>query len=68
MPIVHIHLKHGRNNEKKRILVEKVTNAICESVDVTAEKVQIILHDVMPENYGKSGVLGFDVNEIEKKN
>ncbi|WP_316354584.1 2-hydroxymuconate tautomerase family protein [Candidatus Trichorickettsia mobilis] len=68
MPIVHIHLHHGRSNEKKRMLVEKVTNAICESVDVTPERVQIILHDVMPENYGKAGVLGLDAAKIEKKN
>lgn len=60
MPIVHIHLMHGRNNDKKRELVKKVTDAISESLDVKPEKVKIILSDMMPCDYAIGGVLKLD--------
>lgn len=66
MPIVHIHLMHGRNNDKKRALVKKVTDAICESLDVKPEKVKIVLSDMMPCDYAVGGVLKLDEDKRGK--
>lgn len=59
MPIVHIDLL-PRSIEMKRAIVEKVTQAIVESADVTPDKVTIVLRDMQPENYGKAGKLHCD--------
>ncbi len=45
MPIVQIHLIQGRDKDKKKQLVKKVTQAICESLDVESKNVRIILSD-----------------------
>ena len=60
MPIVQIHLMHGRSNEQKKLLVAKVTEAICNSIDVVPEKVKIILSDMMPNDYAIGGTLMMD--------
>ena len=60
MPIVNIQLIEGRSVEKKRELVKKVTEAICESVDVTPDHVRIILNDMAKEDYAVAGQLIVD--------
>ena len=50
----------GRTIEQKRKLVEKVTKAVCDSVNVGSEKVRIVITDLEPENYGSSGKLAID--------
>ena len=63
MPIVQIHLIEGRSVEQKRALVDKVTKAVCETVDVTPDHVRIILSDMARHDYAVAGVL----KEDEKK-
>jgi 4-oxalocrotonate tautomerase len=60
MPIVQIHLMHGRSDEKKRILVAKVTEAICNSLDQQPENVRIILQEMLPNDYAIAGKLKLD--------
>ncbi|MBI2233843.1 MAG: 4-oxalocrotonate tautomerase [Micavibrio aeruginosavorus] len=60
MPIVQIHLIEGRTVEQKRALVRKVTDAVCESVNVTPEHVKIILSDMARHDYAIGGVLKMD--------
>lgn len=60
MPIVQIHIMEGRSLEKKRKLVESVTQSICDSLDVPAEKVRIIISDMAQENYAIAGTLIHD--------
>jgi 4-oxalocrotonate tautomerase len=57
MPILQIHLLEGRDKEKKKKLVEKVTQAVCESLDVKPEQVRIILSETARENYAAAGKL-----------
>lgn len=57
MPIVQIHLLEGRSEEKKRALVKKVTEAICETVDAPPEAVRIILSDMKKSDYSIAGTL-----------
>ncbi len=51
---------HGRSDDKKRMLVKKVTEAISDSIDVAPEKVKIILSEMMPNDYAISGKLIMD--------
>ena len=60
MPIVNIHILEGRTVEQKRKLVDKVTKAICESVDVPPEKVRIIISNMDNDNYSIAGKLMID--------
>ena len=60
MPIVQIHLLEGRDVEKKRNIVKKVTEAICETANVPPEQVRVILSEMAFENYSVAGVLKAD--------
>jgi 4-oxalocrotonate tautomerase len=46
----------GRPPEKKERLIKKVTDAIVEALEVSADRVHIILHDIPKENIGDGGV------------
>jgi 4-oxalocrotonate tautomerase len=60
MPIVQIHLIKGRTVEQKRSLVKKVTDAVCETVNVPADAVEVILSEMERENYARAGALHLD--------
>lgn len=60
MPIVQVELLKGRTLEQKRALVEKVTEAISESVNCPKEAVSIIIREMETENFAKGGVLRSD--------
>ena len=56
MPIVTIKLIEGRTEEQKKALVEKVTEAIVESVNVKPEAVAIVLEEMAKNHYATGGV------------
>ncbi|HZK83760.1 MAG TPA: 4-oxalocrotonate tautomerase [Desulfosporosinus sp.] len=60
MPIVQVELLEGRTVDQKRLLVEKVTQAIVESIGAPVEKVTIIIRDMPKENFAKAGKLACD--------
>lgn len=60
LPIVQVELLEGRTIEEKRLLAEKVTQAIVESLGAPAENVMIIIRDMAKENYAKAGILALD--------
>lgn len=60
MPIVQIDLFTGRSLEQKRLLAEKVTRAITESIGAPAESVSIIIREMSKENYAQAGKLAAD--------
>ena len=55
MPVVQIGLWVGRDKEIKKKLIEKVTQAVCETVGCPASKVIVILDDIPKENWGEDG-------------
>ncbi|MHB1651147.1 MAG: 2-hydroxymuconate tautomerase [Desulfitobacteriaceae bacterium] len=65
MPIVQIEMFEGRTLEQKRNLVEKVTEAIVESLSITPERVSIIIREMSKESFSKGGLLEID-KEIKK--
>jgi len=56
MPIVHISMISGRTPEKKEQLIKKVTDAIVEALQISADKVRIVLNEVPKENIGYGGI------------
>lgn len=62
MPIVQIEMFEGRTLEQKQKMVEKVTEAIVETVGAKPEQVSIIIREMSRENYSRGGQL-----ESEKK-
>lgn len=60
MPIVQVELLEGRTLAQKRLLVEKVTQAIVESTGAPAERVSVIIREMTKENYGHAGKLAGD--------
>jgi 4-oxalocrotonate tautomerase len=63
MPIVQIHILEGRSLNQKRKLVRSVTEAICNSLEVPADKVRIIITDMPQTNYAIAGDLTVDTNK-----
>lgn len=45
----------GRTEEQRKALIEKVTNAVSETVDVAPEKVVVFIEDIDKRNYGVGG-------------
>jgi 4-oxalocrotonate tautomerase len=57
MPILEITLIEGRDKEAKKRLVEKVTDAVVESIAAPRESVRIILREVPAEHFVVGGVM-----------
>ena len=64
MPVVLVELWEGRSVEQKRELVRAITDAMVVHADVRPEVLQVILHEVSPENWGRGGVLGIDREDV----
>jgi len=56
MPIVQISMLPGRTSEKKEELIKKVTDAICEVLQIPKDRVHILIHEVPKENIGHGGI------------
>ncbi|WP_028309262.1 2-hydroxymuconate tautomerase [Desulfitibacter alkalitolerans] len=61
MPIVRVDMLEGRTTEQKRVLVEKITEAVCTSVGVPPERVTVVIQDVPKTNLGSAGKLRIDM-------
>lgn len=60
MPIIHVHLIEGRSIEQKRAMVEKVTEAVCDTINTKPADVKIIMHDMAKHDYATAGILKSD--------
>lgn len=56
MPIVVIEMWEGRTEEQKEKLIKGITEAF-EDIDIPANWVNIIIHDVPKSNWGLNGKL-----------
>ena len=56
MPVVTIKMIEGRTDEQKHNLVEKVTEAISETVNAPKENVTIIIEEMKKEHFAIGGV------------
>jgi 4-oxalocrotonate tautomerase len=56
MPIVHIEILEGRPASKKRALIEQVTQAVVDSLDVRPQQVRVLLREVPHDQWAVGGV------------
>lgn len=56
MPIVRVDLWKGRDYEKKKELIKKLTDAIVESIGCPADAVHIVINDVEKSDWGIGGL------------
>ncbi|MCW4009028.1 MAG: tautomerase family protein [Candidatus Bathyarchaeota archaeon] len=54
MPVVIVEAWAGKTNEQKATLIKGITRAF-EQIGVTADQVQVIIHDVPKTNWGIHG-------------
>lgn len=55
MPIATVNILEGRSEEKKELLIEKMTLAIHESLDAPIETIRIIVNEMPKKHYGIGG-------------
>lgn len=55
MPIANITIMEGRDEDKKAYLIEKVTDAIEESISAPRESIRVILNEVPKSHFGIAG-------------
>lgn len=57
MPTINVQLFEGRSAEQKRAFVKALTEVTCQTLDATAESVDIIIHELKRENWATAGKL-----------
>lgn len=60
MPIVVVNIKEGRTVGQKRAMVERMTQVICDTMEVKPDAVRIIINDMKNENFAIGGTLVCD--------
>ena len=56
MPFIEVKMWKGRTPDQKKTLIEKLTQATCDSVGCPKDAVSIVIEDVDKENWGKAGI------------
>jgi len=56
MPIVNIEILEGRPASKKRALIQQVTDAVVQSLEVAPASVRVLVHEVPAELWAVGGV------------
>lgn len=60
MPIIHITIAKGRTLDQKRALVQKITNATAETLNVSPEKIWIRIEEFEKDEFAVNGELMCD--------
>lgn len=55
MPIIHIEMLAGRSTDVKQALARRLIEAVTETMGVSPESVQILLHEVEAEHWFVGG-------------
>jgi 4-oxalocrotonate tautomerase len=55
MPIALIKILEGRSVEKKRKLIESVSQAMADSLEMPLDGVRVLIEEVPPELWGRGG-------------
>ena len=55
MPIIHVHVIEGRTDKQLSALMEILTTAAAESLDVKKEQVRVLIQEVPNKHWGVGG-------------
>ncbi len=67
MPIVVVNIKEGRTLGQKLSKVTKVTEALCETMEVPKTSVRIIINEMANDNFAVAGTLVCDNPDAQVK-
>ena len=56
MPFLQMHMIEGRSDEKKKELIQELTETVCRVLEADPQAVRVELIEVPPENWGIAGV------------
>lgn len=60
MPIVEIHMLEGRTDEQKKALLDSVTGAVRDSLDVPLTSIRVWIQEFSPKDFMVAGELYAD--------
>ena len=63
MPIALIKIIEGRSPDKKRRLIESVSRAMADSLELPVDAVRVLLHEYPAGHWGRGGRLVSDIRE-----
>lgn len=55
MPIIHVHVIEGRTDEQLNRLMERLTDAASESLNVKKEQVRVLIQEIPKKHWGVGG-------------
>jgi len=55
MPVIKIDMWEGRTKEAKKKLIESVTKAVSDSLEIPAEHTTVVITEVPKDNWGLKG-------------
>lgn len=67
MPIITVNIKEGRSLGQKRALVAKMTEVVCETMEVKPSAVRIIINEMRGEDFAIAGTLVCDDPAMQVK-
>jgi 4-oxalocrotonate tautomerase len=51
MPLIHIHIAEGKSLEKRRELLDNITETVRETLQADVKSIRIFLHEFSKDNY-----------------
>jgi len=66
MPLVEIHLLKGRTKKQKKALLEAVTRAVQESLNIPLETVRVWIQEIPPDEFMRGGRLASEKTRKKK--
>jgi len=63
VPIALIKIIEGRSPEKKRRLIESVSQAVADSLEMPIDSVRVLLHEYPSGHWGRGGRLVSDISD-----
>lgn len=55
MPFITVKILEGRTDEQKRALIEKVTDAVSETIDAPKERISVYIEEMQKNHFGTAG-------------
>ncbi|MCY1691419.1 tautomerase family protein [Exiguobacterium sp. SL14] len=60
MPLLSLNTWPAMSRDSKRQLIHQLTNTTVETLNMIPDKIQILIHEQEPENFGKAGAMASD--------
>jgi 4-oxalocrotonate tautomerase len=60
MPIVRVNMFEGRSIEKKRELVDGITEVVARVCEVAPDGVHVLIEEMSRDNWGRGGIIASD--------